>query len=579
MNKSTESTNLLLDNLEIIKAYDLSNDLIIEIEDILKSQRINIDELYKIITKKIEYIEKQEQEIQIMRESIEAIEDYVRLMKIDADAEFLENKNLLKIQGGKFSDNDILEKLYQDNIYKVELISSLLISSNGLRKDLVSISKANNNEHVLSIQQDFNHSLRKLVRAVVQNPDVNKREMLGQYITTLISYGQDGPDIFDERKNLIEMTLRLEQIANENIAYTQQLNEAVYMLVNDVKNKTEFASHSLNNTIRNSRALLYVIAFIALAVSFLIAWRFIYKIIVVKLAYLSSVTKRLSRDEFDFEIDTRGEGELMNIAVALDSLRDHSLKRASFNQILQDKSLKLKRSNDDLSQFAYIASHDLQEPLRMVGSYVQLLKKKYRGKLDSDADQFIDYAVDGCVRMKSLIDGVLTFSRVESNAEEMEQVSCERVLQEVMIDLSVKLQERNARVTWGDMPLILAIPSQVRTVFENLISNGIKYCDHEVPQVEIEATLLTDKVRFSVKDNGIGVDKKYQDKIFIIFKRLHSRDQYGGTGIGLSICKKIIERHGGEISLESSPGEGTTFYFTLPFEQEARSMNEYKVAV
>jgi len=326
----------------------------------------------------------------------------------------------------------------------------------------------------------------------------------------------------------------------------------------------EKSSYQLYETVSHSEKLLYAIAFVALVISLIISWFFVYKNIVMKLSYLSNVTKRFSKNDFNFNINTDGESELKDIAIALDSLREYSLKRIYLYKKLAKQSLELKQSNEDLSQFAYIASHDLQEPLRMVGSYVQLLKKRYAGEIDDNADQYINYAVEGCVRMQELIEGLLEYSRVESSKEDMQNIDTHALLDDVMQDLSVQIYESSAEIICKDLLPVLGVPSQIRIVFSNLISNALKYCEKEVPVINIDAKILNDKVQFSVQDNGIGIKNEYREKIFIIFKRLHSRAEYSGTGIGLSICKKIIERHGGKISLESTLGVGSTFTFTLP---------------
>ena len=240
------------------------------------------------------------------------------------------------------------------------------------------------------------------------------------------------------------------------------------------------------------------------------------------------------------------------------------LRKARLNQAQLIR--KLSDSNSELEQFAYVASHDLQEPIRMVGSYVALLKKRYGEKLDADADRFINYTVEGCNRMHDLVNGLLEFSRVESSEENKEIVNCNDIVKRVMYDLEVKINKSGAIINYDKLPAVLAVPSQLQVVFRNLINNAIKYCVDRVPEINISVKNDDAFIKFSVKDNGIGIEEQYQEKIFQIFKRLHTRNEFSGTGIGLTITKKIINKHGGEISLESIPGEGSTFHFTLPAE-------------
>ena len=221
------------------------------------------------------------------------------------------------------------------------------------------------------------------------------------------------------------------------------------------------------------------------------------------------------------------------------------------------------RSNKELEQFAYIASHDLQEPLRMVASFAQLLSTRYRGQFDSDADEFIDFIVDGATRMQSLINALLAFSRVESKGKAFTPTDTGAVLTEVVENLHVAIQENEAEITFGNMPNIMADEHQLYQVFQNLIANAIKFRGDSPPKIQIDVSRKNECWMFAVRDNGIGIDTRDYNVIFQIFQRLHERDQFDGTGMGLAICKKIIERHGGRLWVESCPGEGSTFYFTL----------------
>jgi PAS domain S-box-containing protein len=229
---------------------------------------------------------------------------------------------------------------------------------------------------------------------------------------------------------------------------------------------------------------------------------------------------------------------------------------------------ELRRSNADLEQFAYVASHDLQEPLRMVTSYVQLLQRHYQGQLDAEADIFIGYAVDGTMRMQTLIHDLLAYSQVGRANREHAPTDCARVLEQVQANLAVTLADADATITAGSLPTLLADASQIAQLFQNLISNAIKFHGAEPPQIHISATRRDREWVFAVRDNGIGIDPQYVERIFVIFQRLHTRAEYPGTGIGLAICKKIVDYHGGQMWIESQPGEGTTFLFTIPITVE-----------
>jgi PAS domain S-box-containing protein len=252
------------------------------------------------------------------------------------------------------------------------------------------------------------------------------------------------------------------------------------------------------------------------------------------------------------------EGFLVTAAI-----RDISVRKQSEAHLLL-KMDELNRSNEELRQFAYIASHDLQEPLRMVASYTQLLSRRYKGKLDADADEFIAYAVDGANRMQRLIQDLLTYSRVGTKGINLADISSEKALQHALANLHGAIGDSAAVVTHDPLPDVMADEGQLTQLFQNLVGNGIKYHSTELPRVHISAARQGGrKWLFSVKDNGLGIDKQYFERIFGMFQRLHKREEFAGTGIGLAICKKIVERHGSHISVESQPGQGSTFRFAL----------------
>jgi PAS domain S-box-containing protein len=246
------------------------------------------------------------------------------------------------------------------------------------------------------------------------------------------------------------------------------------------------------------------------------------------------------------------------------AIRDISVRKKSDEHLVKTVG-ELKRSNDELQQFAYVSSHDLQEPLRMVSSYTQLLAKRYKGRLDSDADEFIGFAVDGCNRMQGLIQDLLAYSRAGANGKALREISGENALKVALTNLRTSVEQSGAVVTHDSLPAIRTDETLLTQVFQNLVGNAIKYRRAESPQVHVSATKNGgNEWIFSVRDNGLGIDPQYFDRIFILFQRLHGRDEFEGTGIGLAICKKILERLGGRIWVESQPEKGSTFYFALP---------------
>ncbi|HAM50767.1 MAG TPA: hypothetical protein DCP92_08765 [Nitrospiraceae bacterium] len=283
------------------------------------------------------------------------------------------------------------------------------------------------------------------------------------------------------------------------------------------------------------------------------------------------------------------DGERIYVEVSTSPIKDeegnvvqvvHVQRNITERKIVEEKlkhyAVELERSNRELEQFAHIVSHDLQEPLRGVSGFAQLLSRKYKGKLDQKADEYISFIVNGATRMSDLIRALLTYSRVGSRQRPLEPVDCNSVLKKALENLKVSIEESGALVESGTLPTVLIDEVQMIQLFQNLIGNSIKYRSGEQPHISITAGRI-DKasvpvpqavtgrgVLFVIKDNGIGIDPEYSERIFQIFQRLHRRDEYPGTGIGLAVCKKIVERHGGRIWVESEKGKGATFYFTIP---------------
>jgi hypothetical protein len=262
-------------------------------------------------------------------------------------------------------------------------------------------------------------------------------------------------------------------------------------------------------------------------------------------------------------------GELArDIAFALHGLEIEEA-RSRAEEALQTAARDLKRSNQELEQFAYVTSHDLQEPLRMVTSYLQLLEKRYRDRLGADAAEFIRYAVEGAGHMKNLISDLLGYSRLGTSTRPFAPTDCEAVLERALANLTVAVAESGATVTHDPLPVVRSDEQEFVQLFQNLIGNALKFRSSEPPRIHLSASRSGKDWLFSVRDNGIGIEPRFAERIFVIFQRLHGRDEYPGTGIGLALCKKIVERHGGKIWIESKPGEGSTFYFTLPKEDVA----------
>ena len=257
-------------------------------------------------------------------------------------------------------------------------------------------------------------------------------------------------------------------------------------------------------------------------------------------------------------------GSLLENARLAEAEHERSSELIDANRILEDQATDLARSNADLEQFAYVASHDLQEPLRVVSNYVQLLANKYQSELDTNAHAFIQYALDASHQMYNLINDLLSYSQIGHNEALFEDIDIESSILQAISNLEISIKASGASITHGNVPKVSANYIQLTQVIQNLLSNAIKFRGSQSPQIHIDATPLENEWLFAFRDNGIGIEPRFHDRIFMIFQRLHSKTQYSGTGVGLPICKKIIERHGGNIWVESIPNSGSVFYFTLP---------------
>jgi light-regulated signal transduction histidine kinase (bacteriophytochrome) len=284
---------------------------------------------------------------------------------------------------------------------------------------------------------------------------------------------------------------------------------------------------------------------------------------------------RFSRGDHSVRVEAAGAPEVRSAVEAFNNMANNieglitSLSQAEAalrkaNEHMTRKAQELARSNAELEQFAYVASHDLQEPLRMVSSYTQLIVRRYGERLDSDGKEFMDFIVDGAARMKQLIEDLLAYSRVGTRGKELKATDCEVVLQKALTNLRATVEASSALVTHDPLPTIEADATQLVQLFQNLIGNAIKFRGTNAPCVHVSAKEQDDAWLFGVEDNGIGIDPQYSERIFMVFQRLHNKAEYPGTGIGLAICKKVIDRHGGRIWVESKSDSGSNFYFTLP---------------
>jgi signal transduction histidine kinase len=339
------------------------------------------------------------------------------------------------------------------------------------------------------------------------------------------------------------------------------------------------ANESLDTTTRRLVAVA-VAGILAAALAGLAFWRALGHWVLHPLDSLGAQTRQVTAGQFDRPIEPVGPPEIMRVAGDTEAMRrriraelaaveEARVLLADKTEELAAQAEELVRSNADLEQFAYVASHDLQEPLRKVTSFCQLLQRRYAGQLDDRADQYIEFAVDGAKRMQALINDLLAFSRVGRTTEAFEKVDCDEILDRALRNLETIIEESSAEVVRsGPLPTVEGDPSLLGALFQNVVGNAIKFRGDAPPRVEISACAGDDEWSFRVADNGIGIDEAYAERVFVIFQRLHAKELYPGTGIGLALCKKIVEFHGGRIWIDTSVPVGTTVCWTLPIPQE-----------
>ncbi|GLY46444.1 sensor histidine kinase [Lentzea sp. NBRC 102530] len=297
----------------------------------------------------------------------------------------------------------------------------------------------------------------------------------------------------------------------------------------------------------------------------------LHRLLIAPLANLAAHTRQVASGDFEHEIDAEGPRETVQLGEDVNAMRHRIVQELA---TLDAAKTELQRSNSELEQFAYVASHDLQEPLRKVASFCQLLQRRYGGQLDERADQYIDFAVDGAKRMQVLINDLLAFSRVGRLTREQTVIDLNELVRQVVDSYSDRIEQTGARLEIADLPSVRGEASLLSAVFQNLISNALKFTGTETPVISIDVQKDGEMWKFTVRDNGIGIESEYADRIFVIFQRLHPKDAYPGTGIGLAMCRKIVEYHGGTIWLKTDVDSGTTFEFTLPVVHEPAELEE-----
>jgi signal transduction histidine kinase len=381
------------------------------------------------------------------------------------------------------------------------------------------------------------------------------------YVVPALAHPQQPP------KHATELDIRGKQLFDSVRTSVGHLQGALEDKDSQTRDKLERAASNLQ--------LLLVLAAVLILGGVLGAGYLLRQTITRPLARLGAEARRVAGGEFATPLEiASGPREITSVGVEIDAMRKRIVEELATVEAararLEEQARELRRSNADLEQFAYVASHDLQEPLRKIASFCQALQSRYHGQLDERADQYIDFAVDGAKRMQTLINDLLAFSRAGRGGREHEPVRLGEALATAQVALAATIESNGASVVADELPTVSGDRTQLSSLFQNLIANAVKFRGTEAPVVRITAMRQGDEWQLSCTDNGIGVDPEYAERIFLIFQRLHSRDTYEGTGIGLALCRKIVEYHGGRIWLDTDHRGGACFRFTLPIAKETQ---------
>ena len=333
------------------------------------------------------------------------------------------------------------------------------------------------------------------------------------------------------------------------------LRKVDFLISDDIMRMASEIRNKVNISAFIAISVTVIIVFVSSIVTIVLVNR-----IVIPLNVMVSTANSIYNGDLGKRIEINTGGEVALLANTINKMSDKLEKTI---EDLRLNAQKLKISNEELEQYAYVTSHDLQEPLRKICSFSQLLANRYKGKIEEDADQMLDYIILGATRMQDLIINLLEYSRITTRGKSFEVISSEQSLNRAVENLQFPIEQKSAKVTYDPLPDVLADDVQLIQIFQNLISNSLKFSGNKTPEIHISCEDKGDEVVFSVADKGIGIEEEYKERIFVVFQRLHTQKDYPGTGIGLSIAKKIVERHGGSVSFESIPGEGTTFFFSL----------------
>lgn len=414
-------------------------------------------------------------------------------------------------------------------------------------------------------------NMRVLVRRAPDITDESLRAATGLGLSRVVASLNDEAGAFEVSRRVAELGRISRASAADSLATISVLRVLIDDLVTNATSLTQQAIAASRAAVSNGQNIVVGLATLSVLVSMLIVWIYVFRSVVTRLNLLTDVTRRLASGDLETTVPRLGHDELADMAAAVDHFKSNAVKLRDQEETLRrtnadllQREADLERSNAELEQFAYLASHDLQEPLRMVASFCDLLQERYGDEIGDEGKQYVRYAVDGAERMRSLIDDLLRYSRVGQAEIPDEVVDLSACCENAVHALGPAIRENGARIEWDELPTVRGSESLINQVFQNLIGNSLKFRNEDPPVVRITSRRDDGAWTILVADNGVGIEDEHADRVFKIFQRLHRRDEVPGNGLGLSLCKRIVNLHGGEIGLETARGSGTTVRFSFP---------------
>lgn len=436
---------------------------------------------------------------------------------------------------------------------------------NHIRENILTVSLISGKKDAKYIKHLYLMKIREISRIIPDISHINLKREIASKIAFLLDQANNNNGVFYDIKRLEKIRHANRKIIFDYKKKYSELNKLLTQLIENARYKMYNDMDNLNKQTNENINILYFVIIVSLLSSLSIIYFYVNPRIIFRLKKLSSNIQKIAYGNYQTEIDLSGNDEISDMSKSLDILKSGLIKKKKIEKERQELIESLIKSNDELERFAYVSSHDLQEPIRMMKSFSEILDNKYKDKLDERGLKYLNIIIDSAKRMQNIIGDLLDYSRLTHEVDHTEKVNLNNTLEYVLINLQEAIEQSQADITYDNLPVINTNSLRVTRVFQNLISNALKYQpENQKPVIHISCEEREKEWLFCVSDNGIGIKKEYIDQIFIIFKRLHNKNEYSGNGIGLGICNKIIENMGGKIWVESEYGKGSQFLFTIP---------------